>query len=363
MAQDQGQERSEPASAKRQLETREQGRVPKSTDLVAAATLIAAMLMLKLQGEALTHKLVATLRFFLGDAPLTLSVEELKPLWPVAGRALLETVAPIVLVVAFVALAVLYFQIGWLFTLKPLAWKLNRLNPINGVKRLFGLSSLVKLGMSLFKTILVTWVAYTVISEKVGVLVGIGTLTHWQVLGLGADLVFSLAIRVGAVLLILGLLDLWYQRWKHNEDQKMTKQEVKEEMRQMEGDPVVRRRQRAVQMQLAMQRIRSAVPEADVVVTNPTELAVALKYDADAMTAPKVVAKGQGFLARRIREVAIEFGIPIVERKPLAQALYKTVEVGQEVPAQFYKAIAEILAYVYELAGKARRVQPVGAGA
>ncbi len=164
MAQDQGQERTEPATGKRRQETRQRGRVPKSTDLVAATTLLAAMIMLKIYGETLIQKLVATLRFFLGDAPLTLSVEKLKPLWPMAGRALLETVAPIVLIVAFAALTMLYLQVGWLITFKPLAWKLNRLNPISGIRRLFSLSSVVKLGMSMVKTLVVTWVAYTVIS-------------------------------------------------------------------------------------------------------------------------------------------------------------------------------------------------------
>lgn len=363
MAQDQGQERSQPATPKRRIESRQRGQVPKSTDLVAAVSLISAMMILHLYGETLIQKLVSNMRFFLGSLPLTLASDQIRPLWPQAGRTLLETSVPIIVLVGAMAMAVLYAQVGWLITLKPLEPKLNRLNPISGIRRLFGLNSLVKLGMSLVKTIVVTWVAYSVMSEQVGMIVGIGTLTDWQVLGRGADLIFSLSIRVGAVLLILALLDYAYQRWKQNQDMKMTKQEVKEEMRQMEGDPVMRRRQRTVQMQLAIQRIRSSVPRADVVVTNPTELAIALKYDAETMTAPRVVAKGQGLLACRIREVAIEHGIPIVERRPLVQALYKIVDVGQEVPAQFYKAIAEILAYVYELAGKGRRRNPVPVGA
>lgn len=363
MAQDQGQERSQPATPKRRTESRQRGQVPKSTDLVAAVSLLSAMMILHLYGETLIQKLVSNMRFFLGSLPLTLTGDQIRPLWPQAARTLLETSVPIVVLVGAMAMAVLYAQVGWLITLKPLEPKLNRLNPISGIRRLFGLNSLVKLGMSLVKTIVVTWVAYSVMSEQVGMIVGIGTLTDWQVLGRGADLIFSLSIRVGAVLLILALLDYAYQRWKQNQDMKMTKQEVKEEMRQMEGDPVMRRRQRTVQMQLAIQRIRSSVPRADVVVTNPTELAIALKYDAETMTAPRVVAKGQGLLAQRIREVAIEHGIPIVERRPLVQALYKIVDVGQEVPAQFYKAIAEILAYVYELAGKGRRKNPVPVGA
>ena len=153
-------------------------------------------------------------------------------------------------------------------------------------------------------------------------------------------------------LLIIALLDFAWQRYKHERDLRMSKHEVKEEMRRMEGDPILKQRRRKMQLAAAMQHIRTTVPTADVVVTNPTELAIAIKYDAHDMSAPRVVAKGADFLAKKIREIAIMSAVPIVERKPLAQALYKTVEVGQEVPEEFYKAIAEVLAYVYKLSGK-----------
>ena len=156
-------------------------------------------------------------------------------------------------------------------------------------------------------------------------------------------------------LLVLAILDYLYQRWQMEQDLKMTKQEVKDEMRSMEGDPKIKQRRRQIAMQIAYQQLKKAVPTADVVVTNPTEFAVALKYDPDAMHAPRVVAKGQGQMAARIRHLAIEAGVPILERKPLARALYKLVEVGQEIPEQFYATVAEILAYVYELSGKKGR--------
>jgi flagellar biosynthetic protein FlhB len=163
---------------------------------------------------------------------------------------------------------------------------------------------------------------------------------------------FILALRILAVLLVLALIDFSYQRWKHSEDMKMTKQQVKDEMKQTEGDPEVKRRRMRMQQQIAMQRISSAVPQADVIVTNPEHISIAIQYDADRMHAPKVVAKGADFIAIRIRQIATRHGVPIVERKPLARALYRDVGVGQEIPPDFYSAVAEVLAYVYRLSGR-----------
>ncbi|MHC5023403.1 MAG: EscU/YscU/HrcU family type III secretion system export apparatus switch protein, partial [Planctomycetota bacterium] len=162
----------------------------------------------------------------------------------------------------------------------------------------------------------------------------------------------TLALRVVAVLLLLGFIDFFYQKWKHTQDLRMTKQQVKDEMKQAEGDPEVKKRRLRMQQQIAMQRINASVPKADVVVTNPEHIAVALQYDANRMNAPRVVAKGADFLALRIRQIAVQHGIPVVERKPLARALYREVPVGREVPPEFYQAVAEILAYVYRLGGR-----------
>jgi flagellar biosynthetic protein FlhB len=169
------------------------------------------------------------------------------------------------------------------------------------------------------------------------------------------ELVYAVGLKIGIALLVLAVIDFGLQKWKHEKDLRMTKQEVKDEMRSMEGDPKIKQRRRQVAMQIAGKRLKKDVPTADVVVTNPTEYAVALKYDGAGATAPRVIAKGQGQMALRIRQIAIEAGVPILERKPLARALYKLVEVGQEIPEQFYSAVAEILAYVYELTGKRKK--------
>jgi flagellar biosynthetic protein FlhB len=174
-------------------------------------------------------------------------------------------------------------------------------------------------------------------------------LSSMQAAAIVATMMFELALWILAVLLVLGVLDYLYQKFKHTRDLRMTKQQVKDEMRQSEGDPEVKRRRMRIQRQIAQQRIASAVPKADVIVTNPEHLAIAIQYDESRMNAPKVVAKGADFMALQIRLIAMKHGIPIVERKPLARALYKEVAVNQEVPPEFYKAVAEILAYVYRL--------------
>jgi flagellar biosynthetic protein FlhB len=206
--------------------------------------------------------------------------------------------------------------------------------------------------MGVAKMALLSLVAYVTIAGRVGAIAFSSQLEYLGVVALAGDLIMSLGIRLALVLLILGIIDFAWQRYKTNSDLMMTKEEIREEMKRMDGDPKLKQRRREIQMQMTMQRIKSAVPKADVVVTNPTELAIVIRYDSGTMSAPKVTAKGADYVAKRIRELAIEHGIPLVERKPLARALYATVEVGQEIPPQFYKAVAEILAYVYELAGK-----------
>jgi flagellar biosynthetic protein FlhB len=178
-----------------------------------------------------------------------------------------------------------------------------------------------------------------------------------QAFALGASIVYAVGLRVAALLLVLAIVDYTYSRFRNETKLRMTKQEVKEEMRRMEGDPKIKQRRRQIAYQMASKRLAKDVPTADVIITNPTHFAIALKYDAATMHAPKVVAKGQDLLAQKIREIAIAHGIPIIERKPLARALYRLVEVGKEIPEQFYSAIAEILAYVYELSGKLRRAR------
>ena len=349
-------EKSETPTPRRREEARNEGQVARSQDLPAAVTLMGGMIALNVLGEGILKTLLEGLGFFFGRTePVPLTTGQIQGLGAAAARMLAAISLPIMAILVVLGVAVGLAQTGLLFTVKPLQPKLDKLNPIAGARRLISARAFVRMGMSILKMLIVAAVAYLTIASKMNQIVFAMGLDHWALFASSADLVFTLAIRLGLVLLILAIIDYVYQRYKHEEDLKMTKEEVKEEMRRMEGDPVVKQRQRRVQQQLALQRLRADVPQSDVVVTNPTELALAIKYDAETMTAPRVVAKGQGFMAARIRQIAVEAGVPIVERRPLAQALYRAVEVGQEIPPQFYKAVAEILAYVYELAGRASR--------
>ena len=272
------------------------------------------------------------------------------PLAELAG-----SLAPLLVGGALLVVAVNLAQVGWAFNPKRLQPNLGALNPVKGVGRLFGKGrSPAQAVMGALKLVVVTAVAYSALHGRLPEVVTAQELDYVQILGLAAGVVYSIGLRVGVALLVLAILDYALQRYRLEQKLKMTKQEVKEEMRRMEGDPKIKQRRRQIAMQIANQRLKKDVPTADVIVTNPTHFAVALKYDNGAMHAPRVIAKGQGHMAQRIREIAIASGVPILERKPLARALFKLVEVGQEIPEQFYAAVAEILAYVYELSGRAR---------
>lgn len=350
---DTAQERTEAPTPRRRSEARKAGQVARSNDLTAAVVLLGTLLMLDWFGRQLFGNLLLAMQTCIEDDGASLTdPREILPLMAKVFRLLLGATGPVLLVVMLLALLASFLQIGYLITFQSFKPSLSRLNPIAGVKRLFNVRSVVHLLMGVLKTLLVAAVAYATIRGRLAVFATAAALPPLAVVGMAVELFFTVAIRLGIVLLVLGIIDYVYQRYKFEQDLKMTKEEVKDEYKSMEGDPKVKHRRRQVQMDLAMRRIRAAVPKADVVITNPTELAIAIQYDADTMNAPRVLAKGADHLARRIREIAIEHGIPIVERRPLAQALYRMVEVGQEIPAQFYRAVAEILAYVYELTGR-----------
>jgi flagellar biosynthetic protein FlhB len=353
--------KTEAPTPRRRQEAREQGQVARSQDLSSAALLVGAMVLLKAFGD----DVVGALRGLvaeglsarsLGDgSPVGMFDPFRSPLGQVA-----RSLAPLLVGAALLAVAVNLAQVGWAFNPKRLQPNLAALNPFKGLGKVFGRGrSPMGAVMGAIKLVLVVTVAYSALHGRLGDVVMAQEMGYLQILGLAAGLVYSIGLRVGVMLLILAILDYAWQRWRLERELRMSKQEVKEEMRRMEGDPKVKQRRRQIAMQIAHQRLKKDVPTADLVVTNPTEFAVALKYDNAAMHAPRVIAKGQGILAKRIREIAIASGVPILERKPLARALFKLVEVGQEIPEQFYSAVAEILAYVYELSGKARPRQDV----
>jgi flagellar biosynthetic protein FlhB len=356
MADDFG-DKTEAPTPRRRSEAREQGNIARSPDLTAAVLLIAVLIMLSWYGPNLVTVLKNLMAEMLGgdgvrDPRLgNVFTEALFAVRLVAGA-----MAPLLIGVVVVAILTNLFQVGFFFSFQRVQPNLGGLNPAKGLSKLFnGRDNLIHLAMSVVKLALVSFVAYSAVHGKLAAITQVQQLDFVQIFGLGAQLIYSIGIRIGMILLLLAFIDYAYQRWRNEQDLKMSKQEIKEEMRSMEGDPKIKNRRRQIAMQRVVQGIKKNVPTADVIVTNPTEFAVALKYDPQAMHAPRVVAKGTDYLAMRIREIAIEHGVPILERPPLARALYRLVDIGHEIPEQFYSAVAEILAYVYELSGKLKQ--------
>lgn len=346
-------EKTEDPTPRRLQEARDKGQIARSADLNSALLLLGGLVGLRVFGPQMIGSLYDAMQKNLSvtepSAGLTLDIGRLVP---EVGMILLGAAGPVLVLILALALIANLLQVGFLFTTEPLAPKLEKLNPISGVGRMFSSRTAMQLVMNLVKLAIVTVVAVVAVGDRLDQIMAAMALSGWPLIIQLTQVLYEIGLQLAIALLVLALIDFAWQRWKHTRDLRMTKQEVREELRSMEGDPHIRQRRRRMQMTAAMQRIQKAVPTADVVVTNPTELAIAIKYNADTMAAPKVVAKGADHLAKKIREIAIAHGIPIIERKPLAQALFKTVEVNQEVPERFYQAIAEILAYVYRLSGK-----------
>jgi flagellar biosynthetic protein FlhB len=252
---------------------------------------------------------------------------------------------------AIVGLAANILQVGFKITTEAIAPELNRLNPIAGMKRFVSLKAMVELAKSIAKLVLIGAIAYVFVKSDMDAFPQLIHQEVGQILAYIARVALKISFFVCLAMIILAALDFLYQRWQFEKDLKMTKQEVKDEQKQTYGDPQVKFRIRSMQLEMARRRMMETVPEADVVITNPTHLAIALKFDAAEMIAPQVLAKDAGHVAQRIKELAAEHQVPLVEDKPLARALYKMVELGDYIPAEHYRAVAEVLAYVYRRRG------------
>jgi len=259
---------------------------------------------------------------------------------------------PLLIAILLTGIAANISQFGILFTAKPLAPKLSKLNPLKGLKRLFSLRSAVEVAKALFKILIIGLVTYAALHKHLSSIPGLVQLQVLDILRFTGQAALEICFFTCLALMVLAGLDYGYQRWQYENDLKMTKQEVKEELKHREGDPVVKARIKKAQFEMAQRRMMADVPMADVVVTNPTHLAVALKFDTENMAAPQVVAKGAGYIAVRIKEIAQAAGVPVLEQKPLARSLFTAVEIGETIPASLYKAVAEVLAYVYRLKGR-----------
>ncbi len=350
---DQFGDKTQEATPHRRQKAREEGQVARSQDLSSALLLVGATLILMYFGGALLQFLGRMTEQQLGgEAWLAADAQFVV----FQGTAILLNLAHVLLpifgLLLLLAIIVHLVQVGPLLLPNKLAPDPSRINPLKGAQRLVSLSNVVRLGFGLFKIGVVLAVAAWSVWGYSDVILGMGSRDVGEIGVLLFDILLATCLKIGVALLILAVFDYGFQKWKFEQDLKMTTQEVREEMKTLQGDPHMAARRRQIQRQLVMNRMQSAVPMADVVVTNPTELAIAIQYDPDTMAAPIVVAKGAGVLAQRIRQLALEHSIPIVERKPLAQVLYKHVDINKPIPAAQYAAVAEILRYVYQLQGR-----------
>jgi flagellar biosynthesis protein FlhB len=352
MAETSGDKSFEPTQHRRQ-QARDQGQVAFSQDLGSAVLLLVGVLLLMLLGGTIVEFSVGLLRLQLSTvADLTPNHGSVLRQSMGIGLGLAGVLLPIVGLLVLGAALTSVLQVGFLWVPEKLTPDLNRLNPLTGLGRIFSVTGTARLGFGVVKVLIVTCVAAAVLWSRWEEVLRSSQLDIAQLGGFLVDISLNTTLWIGLALLILALFDYGLQRWKFEQDLRMTHQEIREEMKNLQGDPQIAARRRAVQRQMALHRIASSVPKADVVITNPTELAVAIQYDPQEMAAPIVVAKGAGVLAARIRKLALENNIPIVERKPLAQLLYKDVKIGRPIPAGAYAAVAEVLAYVYQLKGK-----------
>lgn len=345
------QERTEPATPKKRQKVRSEGRVCSSKDLTAAVEILTGLVALLLLGPFIYGLLFGLLQLsirFMGDG-LLMREGWFRSIFIEAVKNYFFSWLPLGLLVVVLAVAVVVWQVGWTITVEPFKLNLGRLNPISGMKKILSLRSLVELLKGLLKAAVFALVIYAAIKDYLPVSLramqlslGHGSVAFWNML-------WSLAMRLAVMLLIMALVDYMYQKWEFERSIRMSRQEIKEEYRQMEGDPQIKSKIRQKQRELAKKRMMASVPKADVVITNPTTLAVALEYDRELMSAPQVVAKGRGVVARRIREVAQAHGVPVIEDKPLAWALFEGVEIGEEISEELYRGVAEILAMVYRL--------------
>lgn len=337
----------------RRREAREQGQVAKSQDLGSALLLLIAALTLLMAGGNLVEYIGQYSKEMLGGDPwISVTPADVTYHWNATLFALGRRMLPILLLVFLGAIFANVIQVGFVYVPDKLAPDLSRIDPLKGLQRIFSLQGLMRLLFGLVKIAVIGAVAFYVLAGKFEEILALSEMPLLTVTAMIFDMLLWTTIKIAIALLILAILDYAFQKWKYEQDLKMTTQEIREEMKNLEGNPEVRMRRRQVQRQLAQNRTRKAVPTADVVVTNPTELAIAIKYDPATMAAPVVVAKGAGVMAKQIRKLALEHGIPIIEKKPLAQALYREVEVDHPIPHDKYAAVAEILAYVYKLKGK-----------
>lgn len=348
-----GGEKTEPATPKKLKDAREEGQVAKSMEVITACMLFGLFLGLKLFVGYIGNGFLERFIQIYGSISSIVSGQVTKnTMLAVVQECIIAIVlisAPIIIIAFVVAVVTNVAQVKWAPTLKPLKPKPDKLSPIKGMKRLFSKDKLVELLKSIAKVAVLSYIVYDTLKDEYGLLFQFYRFEIGTAIVVIGNLIIDIGIKIAAFFLVIAAADYFYQKRKFSEDMKMTKQEIKDEYKNSEGDPQVKGKIKARMRESSQRRMMQSVPDADVVITNPTHLAVALKYDRDTSTAPIVVAKGADYVAEKIKETARENKVEIVENKPVARMLYYNVEIDQEIPPELYQAVAEILAYVYGL--------------
>mgnify|MGYP002510594874 CR=1 FL=1 len=354
-----GGEKTEEPTAKKLQDARQEGQVAKSKEITSAFELLAFFLLLYIWTEYMGKFFVGNMRDIYSRIPEYIKmydgyiqVRTINLIFVQSMLRVLLIMAPFLLTGFVISFITNLVQVKWSPTTKPLKPKFNKLNPVSGFKRFFSPNSLVELVKSILKIGLIGYVVYSYLKKKMPPLYQFYDLSLNQGIMQVGTVVVNLGIRISLFYMIIALLDYIYQKLKFKKDMKMTKQEVKDEVKNQEGDPQIKSKQRQRMQEASRRRMMQQLPQADVVITNPTHYAVAIKYDQEVYDAPYVVAKGADYLAQKIKETAKEHHIEIVENKPLARMLYSNVDVGGLVPPELYQAVAEVLAFVYHLQGK-----------
>ncbi|HCM92631.1 MAG TPA: flagellar biosynthesis protein FlhB [Lachnospiraceae bacterium] len=349
-----GGEKTEPATDKKKDDARKEGQVAKSKELNGAISLFAMFLVLRIYIGNMGISFLEVFSESYNRIPEMTTLADgfiiPKEFAGVMNRIIIKILLmllPFLAVAFLVAFIVDLVQVKWKPTAKPMQPKFSKLDPTKGIKRLFSLDKLMDLLKSLIKLFIIGYVAYSTLKDQAGQLFLLYDMQLVQALALFGDIVINMALKICAVYLIVGILDYAYQKHKFNEDLKMTKQEVKDEFKNAEGDPQIKGKQRQRMQEASRRRMMQEIPQADVVITNPTHFAVALRYDPEKAPAPYVIAKGEDFLAARIKEEAIKNNVDVVENKPLARMLYYNVDLGAQIPQELYSTVAEILAVIY----------------
>lgn len=349
------QEKTERATPKKRNDARKKGQIAKSQEIPGALILLIVFASFFALGGYYKARLLSIFGLIFEQKLLMeVSVSNVVSLFSDLMMQGFMLLAPIFGIAVIVALVTNYAQVGILFTTEPIRVKMDKLNPISGFKNLIGLHSLVEFVKNVLKLILIGLIVFQALWSERAHIMNLARVPISSIFSFIAGVTISLGIKIGAVLVVLAIFDYMYKRYKHEKSLRMSKQDIKDEHKNSEGDPLIKGKIKERQRRLAIQRMMQEVPKADVVITNPTHFAIALKYDGATMEAPTVIAKGMDFVALRIKDIAKEHGVIMMENRPLARALYDRAEIGDTIPADLFQAVAEVLAYVYKLKQKVK---------